>query len=121
MYLSYLMGAANVGQEDLAHLGAEIPKHPKEDVYLIKVSDANIESYKALVRAKLTPSFWNEMVGETGIYFIFKFKDGSLKEFVLSSENEVEIGKLCSEFNNDPIEETGGSSLQVPGRKRLLP
>jgi len=38
--------------------------------------------------------------------FIFKLKDGSIKEYNLSIGNEAEIDKLCAELNNEPPETT---------------
>jgi hypothetical protein len=64
-----------------------------------------VEEYKSLIKEKLEAGFWNEIVGED-IWFLFKHKDGSIKEYTLTNENREEIAHMCSRFNNDPIEKT---------------
>ena len=108
MYLSYLMGVENedVKERDLEALGIEVVNKPTLGPYKIKIPDRVVEKYKSLVRDKLVSGYWNEFVGEKEIGFIFKFKDGTIKEYVLEPENELEISLLCSEFNGDAPEKT---------------
>src|SRR3990172_8163020 len=54
------------------------------------------------IKMKMTTGFWNEIVGEREIIFIFKFKDGKIKEYKLSPANEQEISDLCESFNDEP-------------------
>jgi hypothetical protein len=61
-----------------------------------------LSPYIELIKAKLDDGFWNEIVGATEIIFIFKFRDGSIKKYRLSPENEREINDLCIKFNNEP-------------------
>lgn len=96
------MGAENIEEGELRALGVEIVSKSKSGYYKIRIPDAGVEGYKELVRQKMQAGFWNEFVGKEEIYFIFKFLDGSLKEFVLSKENEPEISKLTAEFNHEP-------------------
>lgn len=95
------MGAENIQDIELEGLGIEIKeKKPDGDRTLI-IQDEKLSQYIELIKAKLTAGFWNEIVGEKDITFIFKFKDGSIKEYKLSPENEKEINDLCIELNNE--------------------
>jgi len=101
-YLSYLMGAEEIQDKELEDLHIEIVGKTESGSRKLKVPHEHLSAYIELVKDKLTKGFWNEIVGSEEIIFIFKFKDGTIKEFKLSAENESEIGKLCKEFNNEP-------------------
>jgi len=105
-YFSYLMGADGITDDELLSLGVEITEGTESGSRLLKVPDGALEQYIELLKAKLDKGFWNEIVGADKIVFVFRFKDGRTKEFVLSSDNEEEIGTLCSEFNGDSPEKT---------------
>lgn len=105
VYLSYLMGAKDIQDKALEDLNIEIAGRDGED-RMLKIPQQNIPQYIELIKAKLTPGFWNEVVGEKEIIFIFKFKDGTIKEFTLSPENEPEVDKLCAEFANESPDKT---------------
>ena len=54
----------------------------------------------------MRPGFWNEMVGREEMFFLFKLRDGTLKEFRYSAETRDEIARLCTELNKDPVKRT---------------
>jgi hypothetical protein len=100
-YLSFLMGGGEIRDGELDSLGVSIEKKDKDGDRSLKIPEGKLGDYKELIRAKLTPGFWNEFIGEEEIVFIFKFKDGSIKEYKLSHENEKEIDDICADFNNE--------------------
>lgn len=106
MYLSYLMGADKISDQDLVNLGIEIVEKTDSGSRKLKIPSDKIEGYKNLIREKMTLGFWNEFLDENNIHFIFKFKNGDVKEYVLSPENEREIDKICAELNNEPPDKT---------------
>ena len=105
-YLSYLMGAGQITDEDLINLGIEIVEKIKSGNRKLKIHENKIENYKNLIKEKMTPGFWNEFLNKEGIHFIFKLEDGNIKEYTLSLENEQEIDNLCAKLNNEPPEKT---------------
>lgn len=106
MYLSYLMGADKILDQDLTDLGIEIAEKTDSGSRKLKIPSEKIDGYKNLIREKITPGFWNEFLNENNVHFIFKFKNGEIKEYVLSPENEREIDKICAELNNEPPDKT---------------
>ena len=105
-YLSYLMGAEKIEDKELEDLDIKIKNKDSDGDRSIKIPEEKLSQYIELVKNKLTEGFWNEIIGEKEIIFLFKFKDGNIKEYELSPENEQEIDKLCAEFNNEPPEKT---------------
>ncbi|OGY09893.1 MAG: hypothetical protein A2700_00775 [Candidatus Blackburnbacteria bacterium RIFCSPHIGHO2_01_FULL_44_64] len=105
-HLSYLMGAEEITDTELKDLNIEIVGKTETGSRKIKIPTEKLPQYLELIKAKLTEGFWNEVVGEKKIIFVFKFKDGSIKELVLSPETEAEIAKLCSELNDEKPEDT---------------
>ncbi|MDO8590184.1 MAG: hypothetical protein Q7R69_02835 [bacterium] len=105
-YLSYLMGADNIEDKELTDLGISIEEKKADGDRTLKVPDEKLNGYIELMKTKLNNGFWNEMVGEREIIFVFKLKDGSIKEYRLSPENEQEIDNLCAELNNELPEKT---------------
>lgn len=101
-YLSYLMGAKTVQDSELEHRGIRIKGKSESGSLMLEIPSASLGSYIELVKKKLEEGFWNEIVGEKEILFIFKFKGAEIQEFKLSPENEAEVGKLCMEFNHEP-------------------
>ncbi len=101
-YLSYLMGADNITDKDITDLGITVEEKINKDRRTLIIPKEKISQYINLVKTKLNKGFWNEVVGENEIIFIFKFEDGSIKEYKLSLENEEEISKLCTKFNKEP-------------------
>ena len=106
MYLSYLMGADKISDQDLVNLGIETVEKTDSGSRKLKIPSDKIEGYKNLIREKITPGFWNEFLDENNVHFIFKFKNGEIREYVLSPENEQEIDKICAELNNEPPDKT---------------
>ncbi len=116
-YLSYLMGAGNIQDSDLAELEIEIKERKPDGNRMLIIRENELSSYIKLIKEKLTNGFWNEIVGEKEILFIFKFKDGHVKEYSLSSENESQIDKLCAEFNNEPPDKTANVYKYISDNK----
>lgn len=105
-FLSFLMGAEQVSDAELGALGVEIVEGAGSPHRALRIPEAALERYKALVREKLTAGFWNEIVGAQEIIFIFKLADATLIEMHYSASNCAEIGRLCSALNGDPLEKT---------------
>ncbi len=105
-YLSFLMGADNVEDGQLEALSIKIEEKDSDGDRKLKIPSEKLAEYFELIKSGLSSGFWNEVVGSEEIVFIFKFKDGGIKEYKLSSENEKEISELCTQFNNDPLEKT---------------
>lgn len=101
MYLSYLMGGSRISDNDLRQIGVEIAEAMKTGDRRIRIPNEARDQYWSLVREKMEPGFWNEFLNEKEISFLFKFKDGHIKEFMLSQENEKEIDTLAAQFNNE--------------------
>ena len=100
------MGAEKVDDQDLLNLGIDIVEKTDSESRKLKIPSEKIEEYKNLIREKMTAGFWNEFLDENNIHFIFKLKNGEVKEYGLSPENEQEIDKICTELNNEPPEKT---------------
>lgn len=116
-YLSYLMGAEKIEDNELEILGINIEEKDTDGDRSIKIPEEKLSQYIELVKTKMTNGFWNEIIGEKEILFLFKFKDGSIKEYELSPENEQEIDKLCAEFNNEPPEKTANVYKYISDNK----
>ena len=101
-YLSYLMGAENITDNDIETLGASVEQKMPDGDRTLKIPQDNLPIYVQLIKDKLNNGFWNEVIGTKEILFIFKLKDGSIKEYSLNPENEKEIDNLCAKFNNEP-------------------
>ncbi len=106
IYRSYLMGGNGITNKDLKIIGVEIVETASDGDRKIKILPSKLSLYEDLVINKLSNGFWNDIVGSDKIIFIFKFKNGAVKKFILSMENQKEIAQLCHEFNNDPLEKT---------------
>lgn len=106
VYLSYLMGAGEIQDQELKDLNVEVVGKTEGGSRKLKIPQEHLPEYIALVKDKLTEGFWNEIVGAEKIIFIFKFKGGSVKEYKLSPINESEIDQLCAEFNNESPDKT---------------
>ena len=105
-YISLLMGAPGVSDVELTALGVEVIDRFGADVRGLLVPAGSLRAYQQLVREKLEPGFWNDLVGPNEIVFLFKLRDGTLVELTLSESNRREIARLCSSLNGDPIEKT---------------
>ncbi len=116
-YLSYLMGAKNIIDNDLVSLGISIEETMTNGDRTLKIPEGKLSQYIELIKVKLDNGFWNEVIGEKEIIFVFKFKDGSIKEYRLSPENEQEVDKLCAELNNEPPEKTANVYKYISDNK----
>ncbi|KKT14774.1 MAG: hypothetical protein UW83_C0012G0005 [Parcubacteria group bacterium GW2011_GWD1_44_9] len=116
-YLSYLMGANQIENQDLTDLGISIEKTMVDGDRTLKIPEEKLSQYIELIKAKLDSGFWNEVIGAEEIIFIFQFKNGSNKEYRLSAENEQEIDKLCAEFNNEPTDKTANVYKYISDNK----
>jgi len=105
-YLSSLMGAEDIVDNELGNLGIKIAKRASSGIRMLNIPDEALPGYIELVKNKLTKGFWNEIVGPSEILFVFKFADGHTEEYTLSPENEQKIDRLCAEFNNEPADKT---------------
>ncbi len=102
--LSYLMGAPDIQDQELEDLNIEIADRAESGSRMLKVPQESLQSYIDLVKAKLSDGFWNEIVGEKEIIYIFKFKNGTILEMKLTENSEAEIDKLCAKFNDMPLD-----------------
>lgn len=105
-YKSFLMGASKISDQELLALDIDIAKDEDSSSRKLTIPKQSIEQYKELIRQKLDVGYWNDFVGEDQIYFIFKMPDGKIVEYPYSESDRLEIAKLCTRLNNDPIEKT---------------
>lgn len=105
-YLSVLMGAPTLSELELEEAGVRVLRRIAPGVLGLLVPASSVRRYHQLVRAHLEPGFWNDLVGRDEILFVFKLRDGVMKEFTLCDDNREEIARLCSELNGDPFELT---------------
>lgn len=116
-YLSYLMGAEKIEDRKLENLDIKLEGRTAENYRMLKIPEEKLPQYFELIKSKMTNGFWNEVIGNKEIIFIFKFNDGSVKEYRLSPENEQEIDNLCAEFNNEPPDKTANVYKYISDNK----
>lgn len=114
-YLSFLMGAAAISDEELVNLGIKVVRGAGSLFRGLLIPGGSLAAYKALVREKLTPGFWNDIVGRQEILFVFKLADGTVEEFTYSETNREQIARRCTSLNNDPIEKTSDLLCYLAG------
>jgi len=105
-YLSVLMGAPMLTDDELAALGVEIMERRGTSVRCVRVPKGSLETYLALVAEHLEPTYWNEVVGDGDIRCVFKLADGTVRRLTLGPDTEGEIAALCAELNDQPLEQT---------------
>lgn len=93
MNYSYVMGINNI--DILKKDNFKIKSFGNN--YGIIFDDNKIELFEKYICETLENGFWNEYLGKDKV-FIFKFKNGEIKKYVLNNNNEKEILKLCQEF-----------------------
>ena len=93
MNYSYVMGINNI--DVLKEANFKIKSFGKN--YGIIFDDSKIELFEKYISESLENGFWNEYLGKDKV-FIFKSKNGEIKKYVLNSNNEKEVLKLCCEF-----------------------
>ena len=116
-YLSYLMGAEDITDDEITSLSISIEGKNQNSDRSLKIPEEKLLQYIELVKAKLSKGFWNEIIGASEIIFVFKFDDGSIKKYVLSPENEQEIDKLCAKFNSEPADKTANVYKYISDNK----
>ena len=84
-------------------MGIFIASKTKDTHRRLNIPEQSFSPYLSLIKEKLCNDFWNEIVGEKEIVFIFKFKDGRIEQYNLSQETEKQIDKLCAKFNAQPL------------------
>lgn len=105
-YLSYLMGAPTITNEELRGLRVAVVGTTGWGHRKLLIPGGSLQAYRELVRERLDPGFWNEVVSREEILFTFKPMDGTVHEFRYSAENRQEIAALCTALNGDPIDTT---------------
>ena len=93
MNYSFVMGVNNI--DELKRKGFEIK--PYGDNYGLTFSNEQVNAFENYIYKNLKNGFWNEYLGNEKV-FIFKFKNGNIKKYVLNKENENEVLELCKEF-----------------------
>ena len=99
MNYSYVMGIDNI--DKLKENKFEIISYGND--YGVSFSSDKTKIFEDFIYNTLQNGFWNEYLGKENV-FIFKFKDGKIKRYVLNNDNEKEILKLCQEFANCDFE-----------------
>lgn len=105
-YLSFLMGADAITDANLTDVGVRILNRHGAAARELLVPSASLASYTTLVRERLNPGFWNEIVGSEEILFVFKLADSTVVELALSESAAPRIAQLCSCLNGDALEKT---------------
>ena len=114
-YLSFLMGADAIADHELTNLGVKILKGASTPFRGLLIPEGSLSAYKALIRDKITPGYWNDILGRQEILFIFKLEDSTIRELTLSEATRSEIAHLCSSLNKDPIEKTSDMPQYLAG------
>lgn len=104
--LSFLMGAELISDDELLALGISIVEGAGTSCRSLSLPASALAGFRALVREKLSPGFWNEIVGPREIGFTFKLADGAIVELSYSDSTREQIAWRCSALNGDPIEKT---------------
>ena len=114
-YLSFLMGVDANTDADLTDLGVTILERHGAAARGLLVPAASLPGYEAMVGERLRPGFWNEVVGQREIFFIFKLEDGVLSRVAYSEATSSQIARMCSSLNGDPIETTSDVPRYLAG------
>lgn len=105
-YLSFLMGADAIADDALTDLGVTILATHGSGARELRLPAGSVSAYTDLLRERLSPGFWNEVVGHREVLFVFRLADGTVVEHTLSEATAPEIARLCSALNGDPLERT---------------
>jgi len=103
---SYLMGAADITDEDLKRLGIVILGAEKGGDRKIEIPEKSISQYERLVAQKMTPGFWNEYFFKDTV-FLFKHKNGKIQRIILDLQNEGKIDDLAAKFCGEKLSRIG--------------
>ena len=93
MNYSYVMGINNI--DELKENNFQIKSFGND--YGVIFDDNKIELFEKYICNTLENGFWNEYIGKDKV-FIFKFKNGEIKKYILNNENESEVLSLCEKF-----------------------
>ena len=105
-YVSFLRDAPAITDGDLTGIGVSILRAQDSVARDLLVPASSLLRYSALVRERLRPGSWNEIVGREVILFIFRLSDGMVLDLVLEPDTALKISWLCSALRGDPIEQT---------------
>lgn len=97
-YYSCLVGGEQISDADLLALGIEIVERGTDGGRNLVIPKSSISNYQKLIKSKLEPGYWNEVVGST-IEFVFKPIDGT--ECIclcLEESTEMQIKHLCAQY-----------------------
>lgn len=114
-YLSFLMGGAAISDDQLERLGIRIVQGAGSAFRSLLIPGASLRAYRTLVRERITPGFWNDIIGREEILFVFKLPDGRVEELAYSEASGAQIAALCTALNDDPIEETSDLPRYLAG------
>ncbi len=114
-YLSFLMAAPDISDEELNRCGIEVVETFGSGIRGLLIPGHSLPAYKALIRERMKFGFWNEMVGQDEMIFLFKLPDGTFKELHYSEKTRDEIARLCTDLNKDPIERTSDMPRYLAG------
>lgn len=117
---SFLMGGKDISDKELKKLNIEIAEKDKDGDRKLEIPVSSLKAYKELIKSKLEPGFWNDIVGDD-IWFLFKDKDNKTDEYVLNDNNKTEIAQRCSDITNDPIEKTSNIYLYLASNSWYTP
>lgn len=99
MNYSYVMGVNNINE--LKQNNFKLKSFGNN--YGVIFDDNKIEKFEKYICETLNDGAWNEYLGKEKV-FIFKFKNGEIKKYILESNNEKEILKLCCKFTDCKFE-----------------
>jgi hypothetical protein len=109
------MGAGAIADHELTRIEVRILRGAGSAFRSVLIPQGSLSAYKKLIREKLTPGFWNDLLGRQEILFIFKLADGTIRELTLSEATRSEIAHLCTSLNQDPIEKTSDVARYLAG------
>ena len=115
IYLSYLMGADDIRNDAIRDIGVDIQEAKPDGDRMLIIPEEHLSRYIDLIKAELSNGFWNEIVGEREIIFIFKFRDGHVETYRLSPQTEPKIAELCAAFSGDDPEKTENVYRYIAG------
>jgi hypothetical protein len=109
------MGADAIADDELTSLGITFSQGTGSAFRWLLIPASGLSAYKGLVREKITPGYWYDIVGRQEILFVFKLPDGTFRELTFSEGTHSENAQLCSSLNKDPIERTSDVPRYLAG------
>ena len=114
-YLSFLMGADAIADDELTHLGINILKGAGSPFRGLLIPESTLAAYRALVRQKITPGFWNDIVGRPGCPLHLQARRRHHQEAGAPRRQRGPIRRRCSSLNKDPIAKTSDMPRYLSG------